>query len=67
MRFPFKAWRDRHLRLLRQERAAAENEHTRRRIEAQWPAVLEAATWARETRQANHLTEKFFDFRGGRS
>ena len=37
------------------------------RIMAQWPEVIRHTEWARNTRRANHLTELFFDFRGGKS
>lgn len=37
------------------------------RVMAQWPEVIRHAEWARETRRRNHLTELFFDLRGGKS
>lgn len=46
-------------RLVRARAAAAEVENQRANIEAQWPEVHELSTWARETRERNHLTALF--------
>lgn len=35
------------------------NEATGKRIEAQWPEVTQLSSWARQTRENNHLTELF--------
>jgi hypothetical protein len=47
------------------ERAAKESGELLRAVKDQWPEVLRQAEWAREARKRNHLTDLFFDFRGG--
>lgn len=57
------------------ERLADEAEHLARAakakhhvVDARWPEVHELARWARETREANHLTQLFIaNLRGSRS
>lgn len=47
--------------------AADESEKVHDRIVAQWPEVLALAKAAREQREMNHLSQLFFDLRGGKS
>lgn len=46
---------------------SANAEAVRQRVEAQWPEVRRHVKWARDARQRNHLTDLFFDLRGGHS
>lgn len=55
----------RHRRIAEAKRKAAQSRAIGKHIEQQWPAVMEAAEWARTTRERNHLTELFFANRGG--
>jgi len=43
------------------KREVIEAQEAHERIEAQWPEVHELSTWARETRERNHLTALFID------
>lgn len=67
----YRFWR-RHIEPERQaaraeEQALAELDK-QRVVEARWPEVRELSKWARETREANHLTELFLtSLRGGRA
>lgn len=47
-------------RIAENKRRAAQSEAIAQHIDQQWPAVREAAKWARETRVRNHLTDLFF-------
>jgi hypothetical protein len=42
------------------KRRTAQSEAIGQHIEQQWPEVREAAQWAREARERNHLTDLFF-------
>lgn len=63
----FKLWKRRHHERIDATEATQQAERQRQSVEAQWPEVLELASWARATRERNHLTELFFNLRGGGS
>lgn len=52
--------RSRRHRIAENRRREAQSEAVAKHIDQQWPAVREAARWARTTRERNHLTDLFF-------
>lgn len=49
------------------EKALADSELERDRIEKQWPEVRDHSEWARQTRERNHLTDLFIKTIGGQA
>lgn len=58
-------FRGRRRRIAEAKRKAAQSRAIGKHIDQQWPEIREAAAWARDTREQNHLTELFFANRGG--
>lgn len=56
----FARLRTRSHRIAENGRLLASSVASGEQIDKQGPAVREAATWARETRERNHLTDLFF-------
>lgn len=52
--------RTRRRRIDDNKRRTAQSAAVAKHIDQQWPAVREAARWARVTRERNHLTDLFF-------
>lgn len=63
----FCLWRHHRARKRLADEALSDAEVVQKRVAAQWPEVIRHVSWARETRQRNHLTDLFFDLRGGNS
>lgn len=54
----------RRARIRESQEHLAKSDESGTRIDGQWGEVLSLSSWARETRERNHLTQLFMDSRG---
>lgn len=62
----FDTLRNRAARIEASRQMLEHSESRSRQIQKQWPEVTKLSTWARETREHNHLTELFLHGRRAR-
>lgn len=60
-------WHEKPARQPEAEQAAKEAQELLKAARARWPLVRRQAEWARGASAHNHLTDLFFELRGGKS